>query len=418
MILDTMIRGARASITLDNINLSNGYDTSRTGVGGGHIELTGARSATYEQLYKTQPWIYTSVNRISRGIGRLPLHPYKDVGARQGERERQRTGPLAELLDYPYTSGNPSLWKQAILTNLLIHSNVILPKIRRDVGMPPYALPPSSFAYWRPVYGPRSGQLEWWLFDGGTPETRIPYRPEEVVHVHPWATGRGVVALAPLEALRNTLANEDAAQRAALSSFEHGFRPPGAYSVEGRIHPDDMKKLRADLDETYGGPDNIGKILLLDNGAKYQQMADGSLVDADLRNLRTLNREEVLAVYNLPQPSAGVLDRATFSNVVEQHLMEYQDTYGPWTTLIEETLQTQLIDDEPTMRGQYVEFNYKEVLKGDPIKEMEAGFKAVGGPWMTPDEFRATQNMSPLPNGEGSKLNPAPNTAGTPSQSN
>ena len=407
MILEAMVRGARASVTWKNINISESFETPHVG----RIELTGARSATYEQLYKTQPWVHTAVNRIARGVGRLPLHPYRD-GNSAGERERQRVGPLAELLEYPYTFGNASLWKQAILTNLLIHSNVILPKLRRAPGMPPYALPPSSFAYWKPIYG-RSGDLEWWFFDGGTPETRLSYRPEEVIHVHPWATGRGVVAISPLEALRSTLAGEDAAQRAALSAFEHGFRPPGAYSVEGQLSPENMKELRAYLDQTYGGPDNLAKVLLLDNGAKYQQLSSGSLVDADLGNLRKLMREEVLAVYNLPQPSAGVLDRATFSNVVEQHLMEYQDTYGPWTTLIEETLQTQLIDLEPTMRGQYVEFNYKEVLKGDPVREMETLVKAVGGPYMTPNEARATQNLPPIE--EGDELNPSPNQTNTPS---
>ncbi len=76
--------------------------------------------------------------------------------------------------------------------------------------------------------------------------------------------------------------------------------------------------------------------------------------------------------------------------------MEYQDAYQPWTTLIEEALQVGLVKDEPTMRGQYVEFNYKEVLRGDPQKETDTLVKAVGGPYMTIDEARATQNLRPF----------------------
>jgi hypothetical protein len=34
--------------------------------------------------------------------------------------------------------------------------------------------------------------------------------------------------------------------------------------------------------------------------------------------------------------------------------------------MIEETLQTQLIDPEPLLAGQYVEFDLNEVLKGNP----------------------------------------------------
>lgn len=412
--LQELVRGTRramASVTLDNINLSEGYDPRRSGLGGGRIELTGGKHATYEALYWTQPWVRTAVDRIAGGIGRLPLDAYID-GDQPGEREKQRDGHLARLLRAPYEGGTPSSWKQAIVTNLLVHSNHIEVKMRPGVGRPPVELSPSSFAYWDVVYG-QDRRVEWYVFHP-EPAVRIPFRPEEVVHYHPWPLGRGVIARSRLEALRRTLMTEDAAQRAIISAFERGVRPSGAYSVEGRLHPDDMKKLRAQLDEVYGGADNAYKVMLLDNGAKWQNQGGANFVEAEMTKLRQLGREEVNAVMNLPPPSAGDLNRATFSNVTEQHLMEYQDTYGPWTVLIEETLQLQLIDAEPTMHGQYVEFNYKQVLKGDPIREMETVTKAVGGPWMTPDEGRATQNLPPMRDGSGAKLNPAPNTAGTP----
>lgn len=414
-ILDTMLRGARASVTLDNINLSEGFDPSRRTGGPGRIELAGGQAATYEALYRTQPWIQTAVNRISGGIGSLPLDAYIN-GDLPGEREKQRKGALAELLWQPYEHGTPSSWKQSILMNLLIHGNGIDVKIRPGVGRPPSELLPSSFQYWTCVYG-RDNLVDWWVFNAG-PGRRVPFRPEEVIHYHRWPGGRGVVAPSPLEALRRTLMLEDAAQRAAISAFEEGGRARGSWVVDGRVHPDDMKKLRAVIDELYGGPDKMYRGLLMDNGIKYQAIPQTTLVDSELVELRKVTREEILAVYNLPQPSAGVLDRATFSNVTEQHLMEYMDTYRPWTTLIEETLAVELIGRrgapvyEPLMAGQYVEFNYKAVMAGDPVRQQEVITKAVGGPWMTPNEARATQNLPPLEGGD--ELNPSPTTAGAP----
>ena len=67
---------------------------------------------------------------------------------------------------------------------------------------------------------------------------------------------------------------------------------------------------------------------------------------------RRLTREECAAAYDVPPPVVGILDRATFSNITEQHIMLYQDTFGPWLTMIEETPQTQLIDPEPLLAGQ------------------------------------------------------------------
>jgi phage portal protein BeeE len=41
----------------------------------------------------------------------------------------------------------------------------------------------------------------------------------------------------------------------------------------------------------------------------------------------------------------GILDHASFSNITEQHKMLYQDTLGPWLTMIQEEIALQLIPD-------------------------------------------------------------------------
>lgn len=413
-ILGTMVQGIRASVTLDNINLSNGFDsgTGRKPAGDGRITLVGNKSATYEMLYRTQPWIRAVVDRIAHGIGRLPWAAFIDAEL-EGERERQRRGPLAELLVRPYERGTASLLKQAVMKNLLIHENAVLVKHRPGIGRPPDELIPSSFIYWEIVPGQETGTVEWYVFHGDIAGrgVKIPFRPEEVVHFHSWGTGRGLTGDSRMEAVRRTLMVEDASQRMIIAAYENGMRPVGGYAVDGQLKPETAARLRAQLDETYGGVDNAFKILLLEGGAKWQDMTH-NFVDAEVEKLRKMAREEFAAVWNAPQPSVGILERATFNNVVEQHLMEYQDTYQPWTVLIEEALRVQLIDEEPLMEGQYVEFNYKQVLKGDPVKEIEAGVKAVGGPFMTVNEFRATQNLPPIDGGD--ELIAPPNTAGTP----
>lgn len=409
---EIMGRGAsriRAGVTLDGNPERFLFDRGRSGAGGGSISLVGNRSATYEMLYRTQPWVRASVDRVTNGIGRLPWASFIDAD-QEGERERQRRGPLAELLESPFEGGSPSHLKQAIVRNLMIHENMIAVKDRPGIGRPPRGLLPSSFAYWDIVRG-RDGTIDWYVFSGdiGGKPARFPFRPEEVVHFYTWGFGRGGAGDSRMEALRTTLMQEDAAQRAIISAFEHGLQIKGAYSIDGTYKDRAARdRVLEQLRDVYGGVEAF-KVMLLEGGAKYQQMTS-NFVDADVTNLRKLTREEVTSVMNVPQPSVGILDHATFSNVTEQHLMEYMDTYQPWTTLIEETLKEQLIRPEPTMAGQYVEFNYKEVMKGDPVKEIEAGVKAVGGPYMTPNEFRATQNMKPLPDGD--RLNAPANAAG------
>lgn len=412
-ILDTMLQGVRAAVTLNGGEWgANDVVTNRRS-GRGEIGLVGNRHATYEMLYRTQPWVRGAVDVVGNGIGRLPLNAYID-GGQPGERERQREGALARLLGEPWIGGIPTLFKQAVAKNLMIHDNAIVVKLRGGFGQPPIELMPSSYAFWD-ISESDDGRVEYYVFNGsiGGKPTRIPFLPSEVLHFRTWGTKSRHAGDPKMEALRTTLMVEDAAQRMVIAAFEHGMRPIGGYAVDGQLKKETAERLRAQLNELYGGVDNAFKVMLLEGGAKWQDMST-NFVDAELRAIRVMNRDEVGTVMGIPAPIMNNLEKATFSNITEQHLMLYQDVLPNYTVMIEETLAIQLIAPEPTMRGQYVEFNFKEVLKGDPVKEIDAGVKAVGGPYLTVDEFRATQNLPPLPNGQGSKLNSAPNTAGTP----
>jgi HK97 family phage portal protein len=402
VLLESITRGVsalRASVTLNNINLSQEYDSQALR---GIVPLTGNRHATYHEIYRSQPWVRAAINRIARGIGRLPLHVYTSPRSASG-RQRVRDGQLHELLSRPWARGNPTALKQGIVFNLLIHGNAIVLRASSRPGGPVTALLPTNFQSWR-IDGPD----DYWFYprDGSSP---FRVNPDEILHFRDWATGRGEAALSPLEALRSTLMTEDAAQRAIISAFERGARPIGAFSVDGVLKEGLGERLRAKLEETYGGAENFNRILLLEGGARWQDMG-AKFVDMELLGLREITREEVAAVFNIPPPAIGILDNATYSNITEQHLMEYMDSYGPIVTLIEETLQS-WVDFDPYVAGQYVEFSYKEILRGDPIREMGALTAAVGGPWMTVNEGRATQNLPDLDDEEAQTLRPSANTS-------
>ncbi len=413
-IVDTMARGARAMVTMNGSEWgANNIVTTRRSARSGDLALVGNRSATYEALYRTQPWVRAAVDVVTFGVGRTPWAAYVDADT-EGERTRQRQGPLADLLEEPYEGATPTLLKQAIAKNLMIHDNAIVVQRFGGFGQPPVELLPSSYGYWT-ILEDDNGRVDYYVFNGsiGNRPVKLPFLPSEVLHFHFWGTSKSNSGDSRMEALRTTLMVEDATQRMVIAAFEHGMRPVGGYSVDGQLKKETAERLRAQLNEVYGGVENAFKVMLLEGGAKWQDMAT-NFVDAELRNIRLLNRDEVGAVLGVPAPIMGNLEKATFSNITEQHMMLYQDVLPNTTVVIEETLRTQMIKRQPTMRGQYVEFNFKAMLKGDPVKEIEAGVKAVGGPYMTVDEFRATQNMPPLPNGQGNRLNAAPNTAGSP----
>lgn len=394
------IHRARASITLDNINLSNEVHSGQVR----SVELIGGKFATYEALYRTQPWAYATVNRVARGLSRLPLPIYVN-GDQPGERERIREGSLYDLIERPWNTrtapviqdGNKVVLVQAVILYSLVHGfNVMIKDYEMEGGgrsLTPTGLIPTSPYNWSPKF--RDGKFLYW--EWRTARGVIPVMPEEVWVFAPWGIGAGGLPSSPFEALRTTLMQEDASQRAVIQRFERGARPAGFISFPKEV--DNRREVREMIDEEYGGIDNYGKIVMLDQGATWQEIG-GSFVEAELVNLRRLNREEVAAVINVPQPSVGILDRATFSNITMQHGMEYMDTYGPPAVLFEESFKSQVINPEPEWRGHYVEFNFRSILRGDPEAEQEALTKAAGGPILTRNEARARVNLPPEEGGD------------------
>ena len=406
-IVDVMVRGARSfrgAVTVDGRTVGGRLmpleGSNRV------VELVGGSSATYEELYRTQPWIRVVVNKLARTAGRLPLKVYRNPDE-PGERERVREGPLYELLRRPGERVGTGEFVRAVVSNVALHGNFVAVKRRKRAGMPPHELLWTSAAYWSCVRD-REGNT-WYVYKPGSGEP-IPFRPEEVLHFSWWKPGPGLWAPSPMEALVTTLKTEDAAQRAAIATFENGMRQSGFFTTAGSMKPDQFERYRAQLVERYGGPDAAMKVVLLDNGMDWKAMSNDAQ-ESELINLRKLTREEVAAVLDIPPPVIGILDRATFSNITEQHLMLYQDTVEPWTNMVQEVVDVQLVGDEPLMAGEYAEFDFGGVLAGDPVKQIDTLVKAVGGPVLTPNEGRAKLNLPPIADPEADELRPPPNAS-------
>jgi hypothetical protein len=96
----------------------------------------------------------------------------------------------------------------------------------------------------------------------------------------------------------------------------------------------------------------------------------------------------------------GILDHATYSNITEQHKILYQDTLGPWLTMIQQEIHAQLLPDLPDSRDVYVEFNIAEKMRGSFEEQAEAASTATGRPWMTVNEQRARFNLPQIEGGD------------------
>lgn len=339
------------------------------------------RTMTYEAMFRTQPWVYAVVTKQVYALGRTPLKTY--VMGDDDERQRaERGNPLDMLLRRPWGRGS-SAWKFKvhIIWDLLIHGQALL-VMGGKAGAPPTELWPVP---WRNVITieDESGILG---FKVRLPSGDYFVDPGRVVHFE--LPGR----VSPLEPLRRTLAVEHAALTWQGENFRNGITPRGAFTTDQTLNERTLPRLRAELETLYAGPENAGRFGMFDQSLKWTQMGT-SAIDAALIDQRKLNREEVCGVYDVPPTSVGILDRAIMGNVRELRKQVYVDAVGPKASLIEITINADIVWEVPAWDGYFVEFDLNTILRPDPEARARAHLMEQQASTSTINERRRRENL-------------------------
>lgn len=361
------------------------------------LRLLGGRAVSFTRLFQSQPWIAAAVMRLLTWAIRVPLRAYRTADD-PNDRDPLAPGehPIAGMIARPWDRGGPADLTQALLGPMLVHGNSTTTAddtANSDV----IELDSKDWRYCQPIM-PWRDSLEGFRFDTDSPEFMDEVSIDKVLHCHYWSPD-GPLGTSPLQQLGVSLQIEDAAQRYQRSVFQQGGRPPSAVTASDAflgIEPEErreiMAQLRRDITELYGGPENMSKPALLPPGLDWKPLG-GTVVEAALIEQRKITRDEVCAVYLIPPPMLGILDRATYSNISVQRDMIYTHSLGPPLVIIEQAINCQLIRDLLQEEDVFVEFDFSKVLRGDRIAEINALRSAISTALMSPNEGRVVLGM-------------------------
>lgn len=372
------------------------YSSSSFGglLGGPVLTMLGGRTVSYAKLFATQPWVASAVMRMLTWSVRVPLKVYRRTGDDSRERLRPGDHRLADAIASPWDSGYPAALTQAFIGPLLVHGNSLLEV--EDGASDRFRFRAKDWRFVKPLKAFRDS-IDGWRFD--IDDSRVAYErsADDVLHTA-WWSPTGPLGISPLHQLGTTMRVEDAAQRYQQGIFNNAARPPSAITasdeflgLERAEREVIMGNLRQDIGTIYVGPENAGRPALLPPGLDWKPVGH-TAVEAELIDQRRIAREEVAAVYQIPPPMIGILDKATFSNIEIQREMAYTDCLGPPMVLIEQVLNAQLVRDILKEDEIYCEFDFAGVLRGDRLKEINALRLAIGSAMLTPNEGRSKLN--------------------------
>lgn len=384
--------------------------------------------ATYRMVYRTNPWVFASVQMLSKGIARLPLHTFSTDSKGHYVRERgdlpnslgRPTGP--QQLDKMLRNGFSGLSRNAMfgstMNDRLVCGNGLWRILRDTYGAP------NAFRRipWRDMiqvipdeYGmPLVYVYRTWNGIGYGPIERVP--ASDVIHFGQGSDPEGLYGMSPLESCRHTLALHDALVRHLIAFFSNSARPSGFVSIDKDLNADRAEEIRAFLRDLYTSPENAGKVIAA-AGVTWQEM--GKAPDqAAIVELIKLSREEIAAAYSVPPPVLGILDQAIKSNVKELREQFGRDALGPWASDFEGEFAAQLLPQQPSWSTLTVRFDLAELLRPD-LEALALVAQRVA-PYVTLDELRTRYfgleplNMPGLSDVPWSARGTAPITAAVP----
>lgn len=243
------------------------------------------------------------------------------------------------------------------------------------------------------------------LSSGGTQR----YSWRDILHI------RGSIDLAnrhqarPLSALRQArqaiglcLALEGHAARL----LGNGARPSGALTSTKRIDDVGYKRLKKSWLGAHAG-DNAGGTAILEDGVTFTPITFSS-VDLQFQEMRIFQSIEIGRALGTPPTMIYELGRATWSNSEEMAQSFLTFTLLGRCKLWQGAISRLLSPEEQTEF--YPEFEVDSLVKADLQARYQAFTAACGGPFLTANEVRATDNRPSIEGGD--ELRPPANAVG------
>ena len=345
--------------------------------------------------------VYACVRILAESIAGLPLHLYEYRG---NGKERVPGHPLYFLLhDSPNPEMTSFIFRETAMIHLLLWGNSYAQILRDGRGrvMGLYPLLPNRMSVGRD----ESGEIVYTYtpMSESNPhlkgQRQITLRREDVLHI-PGLGFDGLVGYSPIAMAKNAIGIALATEEYGAAFFKNGARPGGVLEHPGVLK--DPSKLRESWHAVYGGTMNTGRIAVLEEGVKYQQIAIPP-EEAQFLETRKFQIDEIARLYRVPPHMIGDLEKSSFNNIEQQSLEFVKYTLNPWVVRWEQSLQKTLLTDKER-KEYFIRFKVDGLLRGDYKSRMEGYAIGRQNGWLSANDIRSLEDLNPIEGDEGGDL--------------
>lgn len=231
------------------------------------------------------------------------------------------------------------------------------------------------------------------------PRGQREYTEREIWHIKGFGSD-GLIGYSPLGMGWRSVLSASNVENASAKTFGQDLRPSGVVSITEILKADQRKQMQEAIVDGVFGNMAIGKLHLLEGGAKYQQIGINP-VDAQMAETLARSVEDLCRWYQVPPSMIGhgtaVSNWGTGREQINLGFKQY--VLDPYLTRIEQSIAKHLLT--PAERKKYyAEFNLESLLRADSAGRANFYDKMVKGGIYTPNFCRSLENLEPLPGGD------------------
>lgn len=359
-----------------------------------------------DDLWREQPHLRTVVGFLTRNVAQLGMAAFKT--AADGSRKRITTGPIPAILAQPNPDQTLFEFLEGLVGDIALYDNAYVTTFwtERPDGqvLPELRLIRPHWIQAVAGLGPYDVMEYVVKYPENTQTVTVP--ADKVIHFHGYNPMDARVGVSPITSLKGTLSEQLHATAFRSQLWKRGGRV-GSYLTRPADapawEPDSRKKFKRDFSAAWSGDDGAkaGGVPIFEDGMEMKRVGF-SAHDEEFVEAAKLALTTVAAAYYVNPTMVGLLDNANYSNVREFRRMLYGETLGPLLEQISQRLTLRLLPmlEIPVDGKTTLTFDTESRLRGTFEEMMKVAGSAVGGPTLTPNEFRAMIGFGPIDGGD------------------
>lgn len=351
-----------------------------------------------DQTAMTFSAVWACVRVLSETLATCNLHLYqKDEN---GKRRRATENPLYDVVHSVALKDKQTAYyfKETSAVHALLtgnnYSQILYNNRGQVIGL--NLLPPNTV---QPKKNKETGYMTYIVSTSNGQKTLL---HDEVLHI-PGMGYDGYMGYSPIRMAMNAILLGLSAEEFGENFFANGANPSGILEHPQQLSKEAHERLREDFENKYSGNSNSGGTMILEEGMSYKPISIPP-EEAQFIETRKFQIEEIARIYRVPLHLIQSLDRATNNNIEHQSLEFIQYSMLPWFRRYEQQMNMQLLSEKERSEGYYLEFDVLSMLRGDNVGRAEMAQKMFQNGALSPNEWRAMENMAPEPGDAGNKF--------------